>query len=307
MAGLPKVGPWAKQKLAALERYLDYYTKVLKNQRWRTIYVDAFAGAGAAQIRTAADKAGKDSPSDQIALIELDEQREIINGSPLVALEIANSFSRYVFVDPKSDRVEQLTAIAERYCDTRQIDVRQEPAADAIAWLVSQSISKRTHRGVAFLDPFGTQLSWADIEKLANTGLFEVVVNFALGMAIQRMLPNNGEVLESSVAKLTAYFGTEAWRQAVYRQPDGGLFAAEGVEKYPDYQERLLDLYRQRLEAAFGYVSTARLIKSTRGVPLYYLVWAGPNPAGLKGADYVLQMGDLLGPPRKRRTRGPAA
>lgn len=59
MAELPKVGIWAKEKLGALARYLDYYTKVLKNQIWcRTIYFDAFAGAGAAQIRTAADKQG---------------------------------------------------------------------------------------------------------------------------------------------------------------------------------------------------------------------------------------------------------
>ena len=42
MADLPEVGAWAKEKLEALARYLDFYTKVLKNQRWRTIYVDAY-------------------------------------------------------------------------------------------------------------------------------------------------------------------------------------------------------------------------------------------------------------------------
>jgi hypothetical protein len=29
------VGPWAKEKLEALGRYLDFYTKVLKNQPGR--------------------------------------------------------------------------------------------------------------------------------------------------------------------------------------------------------------------------------------------------------------------------------
>jgi three-Cys-motif partner protein len=48
------VGPWAKEKLEALGRYLDFYTKVLKNQRWRTIYVDAYAGAGRALLRAPA-------------------------------------------------------------------------------------------------------------------------------------------------------------------------------------------------------------------------------------------------------------
>jgi protein gp37 len=49
---LPVVGPWARDKLDALQRYLDFYTKVLKNQRWRTIYLDAYAGGGRAVVRT---------------------------------------------------------------------------------------------------------------------------------------------------------------------------------------------------------------------------------------------------------------
>lgn len=31
---LAEVGPWAEQKLAALARYLEYYTTVLKKQTW---------------------------------------------------------------------------------------------------------------------------------------------------------------------------------------------------------------------------------------------------------------------------------
>ncbi len=50
MAGVAVVGPWAKEKLDALGRYLDFYSKVLKNQSWRTIYVDAFAGGYGATI-----------------------------------------------------------------------------------------------------------------------------------------------------------------------------------------------------------------------------------------------------------------
>jgi hypothetical protein len=32
-------------------------------------------------------------------------------------------------------------------------------------------------------------------------------------------------------------------------------------------------------------LSTARLIRNTRASPLYYLIWAGPNATGLKGAE----------------------
>lgn len=79
------VGPWAKDKLNALREYLDFYTKVLKNQKhWckGTIYIDAFAGSGRAKVRTSG-KAAADAglfeafkpPNDRDAV-------EFLKGSP---------------------------------------------------------------------------------------------------------------------------------------------------------------------------------------------------------------------------------
>lgn len=297
---LPEVGPWAKVKLDALARYLDFYTKVLKNQPWRTIYVDAFAGGGRAVIR-----AGERAASGNAGLFEDEvaidaDARELIDGSPRVALGISNPFDRYVFADPDPSRAAELEALKGEFGGTRTIDVFQKTASEGIAWVTSQSISRRTHRGVAFLDPFGAKLDWANIQKLADTKLFEVVINFALSMAIQRMLPNTGEVPEPWAAALDSYFGSRAWFDEVYQKRDGGLFAADGFEKRPDYSERLLNLYRSQLRTAFGFVSTPRLITNTRGAPLYYLLWAGPNKKGLEGADHILTMGERIAPGKKR-------
>jgi three-Cys-motif partner protein len=299
MPALPEVGPWAKEKLDALARYLDFYTKVLKNQPWRTLYLDAYAGGGRAVIRAEECPApsgpglfGEELP------IEL-EAHELIDGSPRVALGVANPFDRYVFVEPNPDRVAELEALRAEYMGRRTIDIRQTTAAEGIAWVAGQRIERRSHRGVAFLDPFGAKLDWASIQALADTGLFEVVVNFALSMAIQRLLPNSGELPDGWAATLDSYFGSRAWFDEVYQRRQGGLFAATGYEKRTDYGERLLELYRARLRAAFGHVSAPRLIRNTRGVPLYYLLWAGPNKKGLEGADYILTMGERLS--RQRR------
>ncbi|MFG1314646.1 three-Cys-motif partner protein TcmP [Xanthobacter autotrophicus] len=301
MADLPEVGPWAKEKLDALARYLDFYTKVLKNQPWRTIYLDAYAGGGRAVVRTeeraacrGPDLFGQEPPIDT-------DTRELIDGSPRVALGIANAFDRYILVDPDPDRVAELGTLKVEFDGARVINVLQATAAGGIAWVTAQAISRRTHRGIAFLDPFGAKLDWASIQKLADTGLFEVVVNFALSMAIQRMLPNSGEVPQNWAATLDSYFGSRAWFEEVYRRREGGLFAAKGFEKRPDYSERLLEFYRTRLRSAFGHVSTPRLIRNTRGAPLYYLLWAGPNKKGLEGADYILTMGERLS--RRQRER----
>jgi three-Cys-motif partner protein len=294
MTHLPEVGPWAKEKLDSLARYLDFYTKVLKNQPWRTVYLDAYAGGGRAVVRADEPAAfggpglfGQEMPIDA-------EARELIDGSPRVALGIANPFDRYVFVDPNPDRATELEFLKQEVADSHTINVLRTTGAEGIDWVMAQAISRRTHRGVAFLDPFGAKLDWASIQKLADSGLFEVVVNFALNMAIQRMLPNSGEVPESWAATLDSYFGSRAWFEEVYQQREGGLFMVTGFEKRQDYSERLLELYRARLRSAFGHVSAPRLIRNTRGTPLYYLLWAGPNKKGLQGADYILTMGERL-------------
>ncbi len=39
-------GPWTQKKLRILGLYLNAYTTALKNQRFRLVYIDAFAGSG---------------------------------------------------------------------------------------------------------------------------------------------------------------------------------------------------------------------------------------------------------------------
>lgn len=293
-SGPAEVGPWAKEKLEALARYLDFYTTVLKHQHWcRTIYFDGFAGGGRAAIR---QQPAKIAPNpNQVPLLEgppvEPELQEVIDGSPRLALGIANPFNRYIFVDPDPERVAELKELEAGNED--RVSVLELTAAEGIDWMLEKKISKATHRGVAFLDPFGAQLDWASIQKLAGTGLFEVVINFALNMGIVRMLPNSAEVPDAWASRLDSYFGGRAWFDEVYHKPFG-LFGQGELQKRSDYMDRLLKLYRSKLKDAFGHVSTARLIKNTKGAPLYYLLWAGPHRKGLEGADYILKMGEKL-------------
>ena len=39
-------GPWTREKLNILEKYLNAYTKALKDQPFKLMYIDAFAGNG---------------------------------------------------------------------------------------------------------------------------------------------------------------------------------------------------------------------------------------------------------------------
>lgn len=120
MGEVPEVGPWVKEKLDALARYLDFYTKVLKNQPWRTIYLDAYAGGGRAVIR--AGEQSKPARADMFGVFSAPmdpDARKLVEGSPLVALRVANPFDRYIFIEPDPDRVAELEALKTEFSSTR--------------------------------------------------------------------------------------------------------------------------------------------------------------------------------------------
>jgi three-Cys-motif partner protein len=277
------VGPWAKEKLDALGQYLNFYTTVLKKQgHWLkgTYFVDAFAGPGLSKIRKTTKAASLFFPEEE------PEQEEYLKGSPRVALEITNPFSAYLFIDSDKKRVAELETLKKDHVGTARIEVKKGDANDEIQNWLASDIDWRSHRGVVFLDPFGTQLSWATIEAIARTGALEVIINFPLGMAINRMLPKDGAVPDGWQMSLDTLFGSPDWRKIAY-QEGHDLFGPK-QRKAKDTSEKLLNWYRDRLKTLFGHVSTPRLIKNTRGNPLYYLIWAGPHPKGLEGANHIL-------------------
>ena len=289
------VGPWAREKLDALGRYLDFYTKVLKNQgHWckGTIYVDAFAGGGRARIR----RPGGDADIDQLIEALADsadrEDEEYLRGSPRVALDVANRFSRYVFIERNPQRAAELELLRDEYGSSYNIEVRRGAADQELDALLRGELGRRDYRSVVFLDPFGMQLSWSIIERLAATKTVEVFINFALGMAIQRLLVRSAEIPPGWKDTLDRFFGTSDWFGQVYESTDD-LFGAR-TRKAADSGTRLLNWYRSRLKAAFGHVSPARLVRNTKGGHLYYLIWAGPHATGLKGADHILSKGEIV-------------
>jgi three-Cys-motif partner protein len=299
------VGPWAKEKLDALREYLDFYTTVLKKQdHWLrgTIFFDAFAGPGVSRIRTkekAVESANLFGSDAQIGVPEI----EFLKGSPRVALDIANPFTRYIFVERDPKRVVELKRLKAEYQGKHVVFVAENDANTALKDWLETGIDWRTHRAVVFLDPFGMQVPWVTIEALAATKAVEVLINFPLWMAINRLLVRSGHIDLGWQASLDTFFGSPDWRSITYEEGTD-LFGTRR-EKVDDAGKRILEWYRGRLRKAFGHVSTARLITNTRGNPLYYLIWAGPNATGLKGAEYILSKGERVTARTRTARRSP--
>lgn len=281
------VGPWAAAKLDALEAYLNFYGLALSKQSFRRVYIDAFAGAPLAKVR------GSDVPTEASPFFDEPEdteaQAEFVVGSPVRALNISNGFHEHHFFDLDETRAETLSRLTNERSDVEVTVGDCNPLIRALA----PSLKRRNVRGVAFLDPYGAHLEWATVQALADTETMEVVINFPVAMAINRLITKNGDVPEKWSDQLTACFGTDAWRELAYNR-ETNLFGEEVITKHGGVAEKLLDLYLGRLKDLFPHVAKPRLIRNTRGSPLYYLIWAGPNKLGLKGADYVLRQGEKL-------------
>lgn len=108
-------GDWTTQKLQILREYLTQYrrifTKARGAQHFRTVYVDAFAGSG--------ERVDSDCKAEIAALIgEPDEQDRVAftKGSASIALELAQPFDEYLFIEKNAGRAAELCAmVAERY------------------------------------------------------------------------------------------------------------------------------------------------------------------------------------------------
>lgn len=289
------VGPWARQKLDGLEAYLDAYTTALSKQPFDLYYIDAFAGSGKSRLRGYSDEDATTSPF-------LDEafdagEIEFIEGSPRRALGLMRPFKKCFFFDADPVRAQILANIGRDY-PGREYLVEIGDGNQLIRDLLPR-IDSRDTRGVAFLDPYGQHLHWRTIEALAATKRFEVIVNFPLGMAINRLITRSGDIPANWRADLDACFGSNEWERLVYDDTPT-LFGDTERQKAENAGKRLLEYYVGRLKGIFGHAATPSLVRNTRGAPIYYMLWAGPHRLCHTIADHILKLGERIA---GRRTR----
>ena len=286
------VGPWVQEKLECLRKYLNAYTTILSKQRWLKgyFYIDAFAGPGTLKIR----RQQTDDPAQALLLDISDHagqdtgEAEYISGSPHVALELEKPFTDYIFVEIDKERLDQLERLKKDY-QNRRIHLRKQDCNDYLRKLLNET-QWTQWRGVIFLDPFGMQVPWDTIVEIGKTEAIEVFINFPVGMAIQRLLKRSGQFTSKERTKIDRYFGTDEWYDLLYKHHED-LFGGGNITKIQNSGDVLVKWYRKRLKDVFGHVSTAREIQNTRGRPLYYLIFAGPNETGARIASEVLKQG----------------
>ncbi|MCG3112125.1 MAG: three-Cys-motif partner protein TcmP [Candidatus Manganitrophus sp. SB1] len=143
----------------------------------------------------------------------------------------------------------------------------------------------KKNRAVVFLDPYGMQVDWSTIEKIAATEAIDLWILYPLGQAVNRLLKREGPPTGGWADRLTRFFGSEEWKTRFYKlSPQETLFGDSSLEKGADF-DSLGNYFLERLGTVFTAVAKNTLaLRNSKGVPLFLLCFAAGNPKGAKTA-----------------------
>ncbi|MCC8020835.1 MAG: three-Cys-motif partner protein TcmP [Akkermansia sp.] len=278
-------GNWTEEKLNIFTSYLDAYLIALQNQKFKKIYIDAFAGTGE---------------------IETSDGEQYLVGSAKRALSADKKFDHYFFIEKDEQKAAELREMVNKEFPglTRIVTIYCGDANEKLAQVIS-GVDWRYNRGLLFLDPYATQVNWATLETVAQTKSIDVWYLFPFS-ALNRMLPKNGkyETWEGCIDRL---LGDSGWQTEFYKEdpqmsiPD--FIQTSGTEeggtrKIKDANPEHIKAYIiSRLETIFPCVSKhPRIFKNSRNSPMFLFCFAISNESekaqmlALRIADHILKI-----------------
>lgn len=271
-------GAWTEIKLAAIQKYLRFYTTALKDKPtrarpFRKIYLDGFAGSG--NRTSGRERETEHSP-----------------GSATLALENDPPFDEYHLIENHKGRAKALQEICQQH-PTLDANVHYGDANEEISRLCDR-IDWRKSRAVLFLDPYGLSVKWDTLKKVSETEAVDMWFLFSISGMYRQAARRYEGVDEHKERKLNECLGTNEWKTAFYsepRQPD--IFGEDSLERHGGWRDLLL-FVQDRLHTLFPRVPEP-LILPPNGAPYFALFFAcaNPNPRAqrlsLEVAEYILK------------------
>lgn len=277
-------GDWTEEKLDRVSSYLNQYQTAMKNQPFRLLYIDAFAGSG--------QRSEGESPDEAAGLFELEGQQEFRAGSATRALKLSPPFHKYIFVERDKSKAGSLESLRDAFpALADRIDVINE---DSNAFLQRLCRSKwQEDRGVLFLDPYGMQVEWDTMKAVSYTEAVDAWILFPLS-AVNRNLVRDGESPAPFQRALDRLFGCPDWRRTFYaREPQTDLFGLETSRKTADF-DTIERFYLERLKSIFpGVAKNPLRLSNSCNSPLFSLCFVCSNPSR-KAYDLALRMAESI-------------
>src|SRR5688572_11964662 len=152
--------------------------------------------------------------------------------------------------------------------------------------------TNKNFRALAFIDPYGMSVNWRSIESLKNL-VVDLWILVPTGIGVGRLLKKNGDISEAWLAKLENFLGltkSEIMKHFYRKQEVNTLFGSETIiEKEKNAVNKAGELYKNRLNTVFKFVSESFVMRNTTNSILYHFMMATNNAHALKIANEVIR------------------
>lgn len=268
---LPKVGTWAEEKYIRIGNYCEMFSTSMKNKWGSLVYLDLFAGAGKCII----SKTGK-----------------VLLGSPLLALNARDPYSKYIFCESNTERMEALAARVNKYFPDRNCVFLHNDCNTSVSEILAQiPRHSLTHKVLTFcfVDPFKvSQLCFSTLQTIA-TKFVDFIVLIPSYMDINR---NIKTYLRDNNKTIDTFLGYKEWREDwAQRIENPSRFIYFVIDKFCQQMSKLKYLYEKPED--FVLIKN----KEDKNQPLYHLIFFSRNKTGLdfwrKIKDNKSQQGNL--------------
>ena len=224
-------GPWAKEKLYYVGRYMRILNGGMKDRWPYRAFVDLMAGPG--------------------TCIDRDSHSEF-PGSPLLAAETIPPFTHVVLVEDDDTLHAALsTRLAQR---SGPASVLKGDCNDPALIERIRTIIPPNALTLVFADMLGLEVTFEALRRLTLGRQMDLIITFQTNDVFR----NVKDALETDTEgeRIDRFFGTQGWRERVTGVSAAPLQAAE----------RLMEYYRERL-GTIGYpaTTTSNRLSGTRG------------------------------------------
>jgi three-Cys-motif partner protein len=270
-------GKWTNAKIEVFIKYLKAYMQIMKRHSyWRLLYFDGFAGSGTIQTK-----------DDEIDLLES------------VALQVLRideprPFDMFYFVDKDQENAIILQkTINKNFPNLRNVFVSASDCNTKLLDLAKylKKPENKDFRGVVFIDPYGMQVNWEGIESLKGLHL-DLWILVPTGSAINRMLKCKNQSPDTWFISLSKFFGipAESIKDRFYKPSQQlNLFGRTEYEKITDAVQEAANLYKERLNSVFNYVSAPLEMKNSKNAIIFHFFMASNVEVATKIANDIIR------------------
>jgi three-Cys-motif partner protein len=184
-----EVGDWAEKKYKLVTLYDKLFSTGMKRKWDKRIYIDLFCGPGRVKLR---------------------DRNKIVNGSPLIALDLPDPFDKYIFCDKEEENIDVLKSRINELkisINANYIIGDCNFEVEKILNLIKQEKDKIL--SFCFVDPFSLQnLSFKTVKILSSLRM-DFLILLPSGYDVRR---NEEIYVNEESSNLDKFLGYSKWR-----------------------------------------------------------------------------------------------